>query len=169
VPNSGGMHSFDSALYYTQYGEPRPSPTSYLNLITTWTEVAEVVTINGVAMDRSVTELTHLRSPNKAKEKVPGFLDGGQVTLKLNYKKGSPTAPFTGMAHVQALSPGGAIAGEAAPGWGRLTWAVAFPDHGMWVFTGFIKSTPVEIPEDNRVTVEATIEISGKPSFYAFA
>lgn len=157
---ANGRHSFDSAIYTMPWGTL--DPVSYTNLIQIWTEVTDVISINGIPMERSVTQVTHLRSPDKAHEKVPGFLDAGANTFRLNYYKSLIPA-------LLGYSPGGAGAPDTAPSWGRRQWAVACGDHGIWVFTGFVKSTPVEIPEDNRITVEVTIEISGKPKFFAFA
>lgn len=157
---ANGMNSFDTALYWAIFGQP--DPASVADITGSWGEIADVISINGVPMERSVTDVTHLRSPNKAKEKVPGFLDAGQNTFRLNYYKTLMTA-------LQTLAPGGSNAQDnAANDYGRLRWAVVMPDHGVWVFSGFIKSNPVEVPEDNRNTIEVTVEISGKPTWFEF-
>ncbi|AWM39357.1 hypothetical protein GobsT_23280 [Gemmata obscuriglobus] len=174
-----GMNSFDTALYYADFvtlttgpsGIPPYQPTvppynthlSITNNSAVWKELGDVISLNGVPMERSVTPLTHLRSPGMAAEKIPGFLDAGQLTLRLNSNKGL-------LAKLQTLMPAGDpnIAPYTHPKWGRLSWAVFFPDNGIWLLTGFIKSSPVEIPEDNRITIELTVEISGKPTFLAF-
>jgi hypothetical protein len=162
---ANGMHSFDSALYQTTFADltnPSNVPANLSTITGGWGELGDVISINGVPMERTVTQLTHLRSPDKAQEKVPGFLDAGQNTIRLNYYKALMTA-------LMNISPGGPLAPDTSPSWGRLRWAVVLPDHGVWVFIGFIKSTPIEVPEDNRNTIEVTIEISGKPKWLAFA
>jgi hypothetical protein len=160
MADANGMHSYDSAIYYTTFGSVEPA--NLVEIIDGYNEITDVISINGVPMERTVTELTHLRSPDKAKEKVPGFLDAGQNTFRLNAYKGL-------MALLATLQPGGGLSPDESPGWGRLVWAVVFPDHGVWWFTGFIKSQPFEVPEDNRNTVEVTIEISGAPTWFSFA
>src|SRR6516162_6032572 len=128
---ANGMNSFNTAMFFAPFNQPNPA--TVLDIETGWTELTDVISINGVPMERSVTEITHLRSPLKAKEKVPGFLDAGQNTFRLNYFKGI-------MFQLQTLSPGGALAPDTSPSWGRLTFAIIFPDDGVWVFTAFIKS-----------------------------
>lgn len=178
MASARGMHSFNSGLYYASYdvlttGSPtwQPAVPNYTNIIQivnndpTWQEVADVVSVNGVSNERSVTQLTHLRSPGKAHEKVPGFLDAGQITVRLNSRKSLLVA-------IQALMPGATGTEDAvvngSPRWGRRSWALYFPDNGVCLFHGFIKSDPVEIPEDNRITIDLNIEISGKPTYLAF-
>lgn len=158
MATANGMHSFDSILFSAAFGAADPAGLAdFVN----WLEITDVISINGVQMERSVTQLTHLRSPDKAQEKVPGFLDAGQNTFRLNYFKGLVSL-------LETLSPRGALAPDTSPSWGRRKWAVVFPDRGVWLFYAFIKSKPFEIPEDNRSTVEVTLEISGKPVWFEF-
>lgn len=161
-----GMHSFDAIIYTNTWIDPPPPDAGALpaNMadFANWVEISDVVSINGVPMEHSVTMLTHLRSPNKAAEKVPGFLDAGQNTFRLNYYRA-----LVGL--LMDFSPGGALAPDTAPSWGRRRFAVVFPDRGAWVFGAFIKSKPQEIPEDNRNTVEVTLEITGKPAWLQLA
>lgn len=159
MPDADGMHSFDSALYWNEFGTIDPANLS--TILTQWDEISNVISINGVPMEHTVTELTHLRSTDKAKEKVPGFLDAGQNTLRLNYSKATMTT-------LRSLAPRGTNAPDTSPSWGRLRWCIVLPDHGVWVFTAFMKSTPMEVPEDNRVTIEVTLEISGAPKWLSF-
>ena len=158
---ANGMHSNNTGLFVAPFVTPDPTSGATF-LAQPWQEVTDVISLNGVPLERTVTQLTHLRSPNKAQEKVPGYLDGGQLTLKLNYFKQL-------MSFLQTRVPGGENAPDTSPTWGRLRWAVLFPDNGVWVFTGFIKSDPIEVPEDDRATIELTVEISGKPTWFAFA
>lgn len=153
-----GMHSYNSRLFTTVFGAAAPG--NLTDITAQWTEIEDVISLNGVPMESSVTQVTHLKSPGKALEKVPGFLDGGQNTIRLNYAKGL-------LAQLAALLPG-AAGNDTPPGWGRLSWAIVYPDSGVWVFTAFVKSMPTEVPEDNRLTVELVLEISGRPVFYSF-
>jgi hypothetical protein len=154
-----GMHSYNSRLFVAVFGTPDPANVSAL---AQWGEIEDVISMNGVPMEHTVTQITHLKSPGKAMEKVPGFLDGGQQTIRLNYNKEL-------VAQLQGYMPGAVGAPDTAPSWGRLQWAVVFPDSGVWVFRAFVKSQPHEIPEDNRNTVELVVEIDGRPVFYAFS
>lgn len=159
MPAAKGMHSYGAGLYWSAFGTPIPPNVGTL---AQWGEISDVISMNGIPVENTVTDVTHLRSPNKAKEKVPGFYDSGQLTVRLNYHKSILDA-------IHAIRPGSGFAPDTDPSWGRLQFAVLLPDRGLWYMTGFIKSEPIEVPEDGRNTVEITIELSGMAFFISFA
>jgi hypothetical protein len=157
MADSAGTHSFGTRLFFAPFATAFPlgaDPTG-----AGFTEVAEVISINGVPMNSSVTELTHLQSDDRAKEKIPGILDGGQCNFKLNFTDAGMDA-LAGV--VNGIVP---AADVATPDWGRLVWVVQFPSGAQWAFKGFVQGNPFDVPEDNRVTTDVTVEISGRPSF----
>lgn len=160
MADAAGMHSYNSTLFWdddqgTNPAGVDPSGAGY-------TQLAEVISMTGVSAARTVVEVTHLSSDDYAKEKIPGFEDGGQVTFRFNYS----VAVFSALS---ALMPSAdRIAGTGAAGvggWGRLRWVLQLPDGGQWWFRGFLQGHPFTVPEDDRITCEATIEISGAPVF----
>lgn len=156
---ANGQHSYGALLFAGPYGTANPDgadPTG-----AGFDVIAEVISASGLAMNSTVTKVTHLASDGKAHEKVPGFLDAGQITFKLNQYSGSIAGKLA-MTGLLALLP---QASDTAPDWGRYQWVVQFPDGGQWYATGFLQGVPFEVPEDDRVTVEATIEVSGRPVF----
>lgn len=150
-----GMHSYGAQLFYAPYATANPEGIDAG--ASGFTALAEVLSVSGIGGTFTVTKVTHLSSPGKAHEKVPGFLDAGQASLKLNYARGL-------MAIIEGLRP---LATDDQPDWGRLQWVVQLPDGGQFYFTGFVQGTPIEVPEDDRITIELTVEISGRPEFTA--
>jgi hypothetical protein len=118
-----------------------------------WALVDEVFSLNGVPANFSVTELTHLLSTGWAKEKIPGNMDAGQLTFRFNYS----SSLFT---FLQGKMPSTV---RTAPDWGRKEWILQLPDGGQMELTAFINGMPFTVPEDNRVEIEVTLEISGRP------
>jgi hypothetical protein len=153
MPGATGQHSYGTRLYYAAFGTANPdgaNPGATMALLT------EIISINGLPMNPSVTKITHLNSDGKAHEKIPGFLDAGQITLKMNRSS-------TLMAEIAAnLQIDGT---EAYPDWGRLEYCIEFPEGDQWFATAFLQGSPFEVPEDDRTTVELTLEISGRPVF----
>ncbi|MDK1103953.1 MAG: phage tail tube protein [Actinomycetota bacterium] len=49
------------------------------------TTIAEVVSITGPGVSRDTIEKTHLTSDGMAREFIPGLIDGGDVTVELNF------------------------------------------------------------------------------------
>ncbi len=155
MADSLGMHSYGTKLFRSSFAAANPAGVDPVGV--GYVLVAEVISINGVPMNPSVTKLTNLTSPGKAHEKVPGITDAGQITLRLN---NYPLLYST----LTAIMPDDA---DAAPGWGRYQWVVQFPNGGQWYATAFLQGSPFEVPEDDRITVEVTLEISGRPVFTA--
>lgn len=122
-----------------------------------WTEWSEVRSINGLPFQASVTNLTHLSSPGKAMEKIAGFINAGQVTVRLNTTAASLLAIYSRM---PAAAPGRAAS--------NIHWIIYFPDWGLLYFEGFVQQAPTDVPEDGEITVELTIEASGLPTFVTF-
>src|SRR5690348_6584468 len=115
MASSTAMNSFDTILYVSPFTTADPSAVADLESAP-WEELEEVISVNGIPLEPSVTNITHLRSPGKAKEKVPGFLDAGQCTFKMNYNKTLVTA-------ILLWLPGGANAGDVSPAWGRCKFS----------------------------------------------
>ena len=160
---SGGMHSHKTRLYVADWDgsslaeDYEPGVAIPFEGNGTFEPIEEVFSINGVPMTPGTTRTTHLYSPGKAHEKVPGITDGGQATFSLNYTK-------TALSALMVLKPHPDV-NDFAPTWGRYVWLTQFPDGGQMIFIGFIGPTPQTVPEDDRITIEGTVEVSGRPVF----
>lgn len=58
------------------------------NVLTEWVEVVSFTLPNG---QTEQLDATHLKSPNRRREKVSGMIDDGDLTVVLNYRPGSQT------------------------------------------------------------------------------
>lgn len=150
---TNAMHSFDTILCVAPYDTGNPAGAAVP--FGAWGQLAEVYSLSGPQNQSTVTNVTHLTSAGKAKEKVPGFLDGGQVTVRVNFSEQN-------LADFYDRLPG---ATDGPPSWGRYDWCIQYPDGSQWYFQGFVQGLPVEVPEDDRITHEVTIEVSGRPIF----
>lgn len=58
------------------------------------TVIADVVSITGPGVSRDTIEKTHLTSDGMAREFIPGLIDGGDVTVELNFLPDDTTQQF---------------------------------------------------------------------------
>lgn len=156
MADSAAMNSYKTRLFVAPFGTAAPLAVLPVGGAEPWDQIAEVISANGLPLNSSVTRLTHLESDNKAHEKIPGFMDAGQMTFRLNYFQANVLAQYT-------LLPDEF---GATPGWRRYQWLMQFPDGGQWYCTGFVQGMPFDVPEDDRITTELTVEVSGYPVFY---
>lgn len=163
-----GMNSAGTTLWVASWFNPPPPNGGLLAPVALfapgmalgggeWVALPEMIDGDGVETKPSVTKLGHLRSPGKAEEKVPGRKDSNQWTAQFNYQRGLMTSLTT-------LVPGSATNPDTAlNNWARKSFFLELPDRAGWWFQGFLAGNPVRVPEDDRTTLNITIEISGAP------
>lgn len=114
----------------------------------TYTALAEVVAVTPPQWTRETVDVTHMGSDDAYREYIGTLFDGGEVTLTLNYLE-------AGMTLLQTLI-----------GAGTETFKITLPGSSTIVFMGIPTSVaPSEIVIDDKVTVELTIKVTGKPTF----
>lgn len=119
-----------------------------------FTAVAEVMSIGGPALSVGSVEATHLTSPNKWKEFIPGMVDGGEVTLELNFLPANAT-------HKDAS--GGLLNDMRTRHQGN--YKISFPDSPAteWTFPAFVTGFEVTTPTgDEKLAASVTLKISGE-------
>lgn len=181
MPESQGMHSAGTILYVANYSYPgtppaaRPvgsdwTPGAPLGYSGRFQALPELIDCNGVDLRPTDTRVTHLRSDLTAQEKVPGFLDANQLTCRFNYFKALQVA-------LGNLVPGAVYAPRAPYGlggqtyahWGIKRWVLLLPDGGAWWFRAYLAGFPVQVPEDDRISLDVNLTITGAPTFLALA
>jgi hypothetical protein len=163
---SPGMHSFGAGLYYANYGTAIGASLTLGVAIevedASWTEIGRLV--NVTAPERTVgdTKITHTKSPRKAHEYVPGWVEGGTATLRLIYSKAT-------MAALETLGPAESGSDDPVAGeWRRKEFLIQYPDGAVSYWTGYVKSKPVTVPgadSDDPVAIDVTIKVSGDVRF----
>lgn len=119
-----------------------------------WTEVAEVTDLAPPNQQVEEVEASHLRSPGKTREFIPGWNDPGEASLTINWIPGDGTDTL-----IRGLKA------TAARRSHRITW----PNGFTWTFSGFIKGFEPASPMDDRMTGVVAIRVTGDTSYGAAA
>lgn len=93
--------------------------------------------------DESV-DVTHFQSPNRSREYVPGFTDGGEASFEMNYVPGSATDVFLR-----------SIKGKA------LVARVTFPNGVRISFNCSRQSYETSVPNEDKMTATLSLKVSG--------
>lgn len=111
-----------------------------------FTAIAEVYDVGFPEVNVTDVEATNYTSPNGHKEWIPGWLDGGDLPVKINFFK-------TVQATIETL------VGV------KKTWLITMPDGSTWQFPGYIKKRGGAIPNNDRVTMDVMIKVAGPATF----
>lgn len=113
----------------------------------TYIKLAKVYGISGPSMSRNTIETTTYDADSGYMKKIGGLRDPGQLTFSLNF------------AYAEYLILKGDFEADQA-----AKYQVVLPDEDTTTLTltGLVTEIPIDVPLDDRVTVDVTIEISGK-------
>ena len=115
-----------------------------------FTDLAEVISISPPSQSTDIIDVTHLKSVNRRREFLAGFIDPGDVTLELNHVPGS--AADTAIQALEGLST-------------TTNFRVTFPDGTSgsvtWIFAGFLQGYEPNITPDDKMTSSVTIKVTG--------
>ncbi len=119
-----------------------------------FTTVAEVTEIGGPSLEMESVDMTSHDSPDGWKEYVGGLLDGGEVSLSLNYLPAHATHDAsTGMLKDMQDRT-------------LRNFQLVFPDTGSttWAFSALITGFEPAAPHDDKLGADVALKISGKPT-----
>lgn len=111
---------------------------------------AEVTAITPPNMVRDTVDATHMASPEKWREFIPGLRDPGEVSITMNFLPGG-----TDQDSIFA-----AISIDTA-----TNYRITFPNAETWMFAAFCVGYAPEDPLDGKMTATARFKLSGKPTF----
>lgn len=116
----------------------------------TWTEIELVgdITLPDEQIDE--VEITHMKSPGRRRQFIAGLLDGGEITVPMNYIPGSVTDVLL----LDIKSTGEEIILEITPGEGSV------PEQYSAFLKGYARTAPI----DDKMTAEATFRLSAQIS-----
>lgn len=112
-----------------------------------WVTIAEVTNIAGPGFTRDLIEVTSLDSTGGWREFIPGFRDGQNVVLSMNYTRASLDEFLADFEDNEVQN-----------------YEIILPDNTSIEFEGFVQEFPLTIPTDAQITMEVTIKISGLPT-----
>lgn len=111
-----------------------------------FTYIREVYALTPPSDTDDSIEATHMQSPNKTREYIPGLTDSGEASAEMNYVPGSDTDRF-----IQSIK------GK------KLINRVTFENGIQVIFRGNRQGYEKDIPVDDRKTATLTLRVSGDP------
>ncbi|MCK9281385.1 MAG: phage tail tube protein [Melioribacteraceae bacterium] len=112
----------------------------------TFAAIAEINSISGPNLSRDTIDVTSLDSTGGYREFIPGFRDGGEISLDMNFT-------HDGFADLKADF-------EMEGVWDYQI-VFANTDVTTFDFAGIITAIGIAVPMDDKVTASVTIKISG--------
>lgn len=112
----------------------------------TWLPVAEVTSITPPSDTVDQVDVTHMQSPNRRREFVPGLSDPGSASLEMNFVPGSASDLL-----IQEIRGTGE----------QVKCRITFPSSVTWVFDGQIESYEPAIPNEDKMTATVSFKVSG--------
>lgn len=117
----------------------------------TYETVASVASVQPPQLERDVAEVEDLDPADEIKQKLPGLIDAGEVTLTLNFDPEN-----AGQTALETDFYAGAT----------KSYRIKLPSGQGWTFPAFISGwAPQEITAGDVVQVEVTLTVKGKPTF----
>jgi len=141
MANSTGVHSYSTAFAVDPAGG------------TTFVAQAEVKELSFPGIKISSSDRTNLSSPSAFREFVPGLGDAGEITLKLNWTKAQYNLFVSNVR-------------KSLMGW-KITFPLVGSEITASTLTGNGHWTDIggPFPEDDIITNEVTLKVSGLPVF----
>lgn len=117
----------------------------------TYAYVAEVSSLTPPGWTRDTIDVTHLESPDKAKEYIAGMIDAGEASITINFV---PSASDTLLAAFTAE---------------RDNFRILFPGGAFALnFTGIVTAYEIsDLVADDKMSATFTVKATGKPTLTA--
>jgi len=149
---ANAIHSFGSQLFVGAFTAPSP------DVLTAFTNVKSI-SFNGETF--TPVEVSHLFSPDKFKEFIPGFGDAGEIAVTFNWSAALAAA-------ILALIPVGTD--MPANSHGRRRLVISSPAQDTIIFRGYFNGPGFMAQLDAAIELPTlNFRTSGKPVFAAAA
>ena len=120
----------------------------------TLTLLSEVISTTFPQDEADEVDVTHLASPGRRKEFIAGLIDGGDMTVTLNYDPGGATDLLLTAAKVAGSTRSVRVVIPSESGDGSADWNITT--------SGFVKRyAPDTMAAGDKVTATAVIRITG--------
>lgn len=113
-------------------------------------DVLELTSISGPSEKADTIDVTSHDSASDYREFVAGLRDGGDISIEGNFIIGDSTGQIVMHTDFQAGTTG--------------AWSIDFPTAGDIAGNGIITSWEISMPDDGKVSLSATIKVTGKPT-----
>lgn len=112
----------------------------------TWIEVGEVYDISPPNDEVDEIDATHMQSPNRTREFIPGLIDPGEASFEQNFVPGSAADVL--IREIKGL-------GE------RVRCRITYPNGVAWKFSGWVSGYEPAVPNDDKMTATVTWRVTG--------
>jgi len=117
----------------------------------TFTELAEVQTIQRSGSKSDLVDVTNMQSVGGYREYLATLRDAGDVSFTANYIPKDLT-----QTELQSLFDGATL----------RNWQIVLPeDLGYWAFKAYVQSNDYDLPHDKEGKISGKLKITGKPVF----
>lgn len=116
----------------------------------TFLELGEITGVTPPPMTRDIIDATHMASPNRFREFIAGLVDGGEMSMTMNFVAAS--ASTTRLLAMQTET-------EPSP------VEVEFPNGSVWSFNAYCTGFEPDAPVDDKMTASVTFKVTGAPTF----
>jgi predicted secreted protein len=122
---------------------------SDMGSVPTFVDIANVTSgPDGPGLSRTAIDTTAHDSPDNSKEYIPGMVDPGEVSLTLNWNSAAVShQTVRDDIYDQSLRD----------------YRITEPDGGKVDFSGFVTGFSWNRPVDDKLSADATFQVSGKP------
>jgi predicted secreted protein len=112
-----------------------------------WADIAAINSISGPGMSRDTIDVTSLDSTGGYREFIAGFRNAGTITLAMNFTRATYELMKTDF-DVDTIQ----------------NYEIVLPDleETTLEFEGLITELPLNIPADDKISADVTIQISGQ-------
>lgn len=111
-----------------------------------WITIGEVYDVTPPNDTVDEIDATHMLSPNRTREFIPGLIDPGEASFEQNFVPGSPS---------DLLISEIKVAGE------RVRCRITFPNGVTWKFSGWVSGYEPAVPTDDKMTATVTWRVTG--------
>lgn len=112
----------------------------------TYVPLAEVYNIEPPQFESDDVDVTHMASPNRTREVIPGLINPGNVTIDMNFVPNSPADQ-----RVRELL----VSGE------KLSHRITYPNGTTETFTASVKGYAPAVPNEDKMTATVTMRVTG--------
>lgn len=118
-----------------------------------FTSIAEILDVAGPTYSKDTIDVSHASSPDKYREFIAGFIDAGEVTVSANMTQ-SDFASLLALLELEPLN----------------NYKLTIPDSNFTtkptiLFAAHVTALSSPIPVEDKVTMDVTFKVSGKPTY----
>lgn len=116
----------------------------------TYTDIGEVIEVTPPNPSRDSVETTHTSNADRWRTFIPGLIDGGELSIEINYVPGS-TADDNLQTDLNSATV--------------ENYKVLFASGESIIVPAFVTGIEPGVPIDDRMTATVTFKVAGKPTY----